>query len=159
MAAFLHKVGVLTVLTLLAGAALAFFADFTAEDVKRNRHDAEMRVFRELAGTDLDTIAEGDVLLCDRGLVVLRVAGAGYGGGFRLAVALRLDGSIKGVRVLEHAETPGFADILDADSAWLGSFAGGDVHAVTGATVTSQAVMAAVAKAVDRVRQEQMCPP
>ena len=90
--------------------------------------------------------------------MVLRADGDGYGGGFRLAVALRLDGSIKGVRVLEHAETPGFGDILNTPSEWLDSFASNDAHAVTGATITSEAVMAAVSRAVNRARLDEMCP-
>ena len=120
--------------------------------------EAEFRVFRELARVDFDAVEDGDLVLCDHGLVVLRVEGRGYGGEFRLAVALGLDGSVTGVRVLEHAETPGFSDILAADAPWLDSFTTGDVHAVTGATVTSRAVMEAVRRAVERVRQGGMCP-
>ena len=108
------------------------------------------------AGHD-GALGDTDLVLCERGLVVLRGDGDGYGGGFRLAVALELDGSIKGVRVLEHAETPGFGDILNPPSAWLDSFTTGDVHAVTGATITSDAVKAAVERAVQRARLEDMC--
>ncbi|MDE2902638.1 MAG: FMN-binding protein [Chloroflexota bacterium] len=114
--------------------------------------------WRARQGRPDGALGNADLVLCDRDIVVLRVAGSGYGGGFRLAVALDLDGSIKGVRVLEHAETPGFGDILNAPSAWLDSFTTGGVHAVTGATITSQAVVEAVSRAVDRVRREEMCP-
>ena len=157
MRPLLRNVAALAVLTLIAGATLAWFARLTEDEVARNRLEAETRIFRELAGVELDALADGDLVLCERGLVVLRVAGAGYGGGFRLAVALDLDGSIQGVRVLEHAETPGFGDILNTPSAWLDSFASGDVHAVTGATITSDAVKAAVERAVQRARAEEMC--
>ncbi len=159
MIAALRSIAALAVLTLLAGASLAWFAAFTQGDVERNRLEAETRIFRELAGIDVGALAAGELVLCDRDLVVLRIVGAGYGGDFRLAVALGLDRAIKGVRVLEHAETPGFADILDANSAWLNALPRDDVHAVTGATVTSNAVRAAVARAVERVRNEAMCPP
>ncbi len=158
MIAALRNIGALVVLTALAGAALAWFAGFTEDDVRRNRMEAETRVFRELARVDYAAFGDGDLVLCDQGLVVLRVAGRGYGGEFRLAVALGLDGSVSGVRVLEHMETPGFSDILAADAPWLESFASDDVHAVSGATVTSRAVMAAVGRAVERIRQEGMCP-
>ena len=157
MRPLLRNVAALAVLTLVAGATLAWFAQLTEDEVARNRLEAETRIFRELAGVELDAFGDGDLVLCERGLVVLRVAGAGYGGGFRLAVALDLDGSIQGVRVLEHAETPGFGDILNAPSTWLDSFATGDVHAVTGATITSDAVKAAVERAVQRARAEEMC--
>lgn len=159
MRPLLRNVAALTALTLGAGAALAWFAQLTEDEIARNRLEAETRIFRELVGVELDAVEEGDLVLCERGLVVLRVAGSGYGGGFRLAVALGLDGSIKGVRVLEHAETPGFGDILDASSAWLDSFTTDEVHAVTGATITSQAVMDAVEGAVSGTRLQEMCIP
>ncbi|MDE0192547.1 MAG: FMN-binding protein [Gammaproteobacteria bacterium] len=164
MRPLLRNVAALAVLTLFAGAVLAWFAEVTEDEVAGNRLEAETRILRELvalgAGDDTRRYAltDGDLVLCDRDLVVLRVDGSGYGGGFRLAVALDLDGSIKGVRVLEHAETPGFGDILNAPSSWLDSFATGDVHAVTGATITSEAVMAAVERAMQKVRLEDMCP-
>lgn len=158
MRALLRNVAALTVLTLLAGAALAWFAQLTEDKVARNRLEAEIRVFRELAGVEMAALTDDDVVLCEHGLMVLRATGDGYGGSFRLAVALRLDGSIKGVRVLEHAETPGFGDILNMPSEWLDSFASGDVHAVTGATITSEAVKAAVSRGVSRARFDEICP-
>ena len=173
MRRLLHNVAALAVLTLLAGAALAWFAQVTEDDVASNRLEAELRILRELVGGETAAddgspwrarrhhpdglLGDTDLVLCERGLVVLRGSGDGYGGGFRLAVALELDGAIKGVRVLEHAETPGFGDSLNAPSAWLDSFTTGDVHAVTGATITSDAVKAAVERAVQRARLEDMC--
>ena len=149
----LRSVLALTVLAAAAGGALAWFAAATSERARANRAAAEARVLRELAGVDVDPAAVGDVLLCADGLVVLRGAGRGYGGAMRVAVAAR-DGAVIGVRVLAHRETPGFADILAAGSAWLDSFATGEVHAVTGATVTSTAVMATVRRLAERARGE-----
>ena len=172
MRPLLRNVAALAVLTLAAGALLAWFAELTEDEVARNRLEAETRMLRELVALGAsdgaprrarqhrpDALANGELVFCDRDLVVLQVDGSGYGGSFRLGVALDLDGSIKGVRVLEHAETPGFGDILNSPSAWLDSFSTGDVHAVTGATITSQAVIETVYRAVDRVRLEEMCPP
>ena len=169
MRPLLRNVAALAVLTLFAGAVLAWFAEVTGDEVARNRLEAETRVLRELIGVETGAgdhkgrpygaLGDADVVLCERDLVVLRTAGSGYGGGFRLAVALDLDGSIKGVRVLDHAETPGFGDILNAPSSWLDSFTTGDIHAVTGATITSEAVMATVERVVQTARLEEMCPP
>ena len=152
----LRKVLVLAVLAALAGAALAWFAGFAAEDIRRNREAAEARALRELAGFPVAATA-GDLLLCDRGLAILRSTGRGYGGPLRVAVAIEADGAVAGVRVLEHAETPGFADILAAGSAWLAEFEDGGVDAVTGATVTSGALLDAVAAAIERHRTETPC--
>ena len=153
----LRKVAVLAVLAGLAGAALAWFAAHTEDDIRRNRQAAEARILHELAGVPVPA-GSGDVLLCERNLAILRGAGRGYGGPLEVAVALGPGGRIVGVRVLGHAETPGFADILDAASAWLAGFPQGDVDAVTGATVTSNAVRHAVAAAVERYHQEPLCP-
>lgn len=152
----LRKVLVLGVLAALAGAALAWFADFTAEDIRRNRQAAEARALRELAGFPVAATA-GDLLLCDQGLAILRSTGRGYGGPVRVAVAIEAGGAVAGARVLKHEETPGFADILAAGSAWLAGFENGEVDAVTGATVTSRAVLDAVAAAIERHRAEAPC--
>ena len=169
MRPLLRNVAALAVLTLVAGVGLAWFAQVTEDQVARNRLEAETRILRELIGVEpgagdhkgrpYGALGNADLVLCERDLVVLRADGSGYGGAFRLAVALDLDGSIQGVRVLKHAETPGFGDILKAPSSWLDSFTTDDVHAVTGATITSEAVMAAVKRAVQMVRLEDMCPP
>ena len=157
----------LAVLTALAGAAIAWFAAFTQGDIDDNRIAAETQVLRELAGFAVQPNA-GDVLRCDAGLLVLRGRGRGYGGSFKIAVALRTDPTVaagatsagvvvQAVRVLEHAETPGFADILAADSPWLASFRFGAADAVTGATITSTAVLRAVADTLARYQREGLC--
>ena len=159
----LRNVVVLTALLASVGAALAWFATVTEDAVRRNRLAAETRILRELAGVEIEA-AEGDVLLCEDNLVILRTTGRGYGGEFRLAVALRTadaagdPGRVRAVRVIEHAETPGFGDILSVGAAWLESFRAGRVEAVTGATVTSQAVIDAVARTVARLDREGLCP-
>ncbi len=161
MVAALRNIAILTGLAALAGAGLAWFAAFTADAVRRNQTAAETRLLRELVGMEIT--ADDDPRLCEHGLVVRRGDGRGYGGELRLIVAFRVDGSIAGVRVLEHGETPGFGDILDAGSAWLESFRGAfssrEVHAVTGATVTSEAVLVAVGRVAQRFAREPACPP
>ena len=158
MSVALRNIAALVTLTAFAGFAVAWFASATRADVERNRLAAETRILRELAGVAIDAPTSGDLLLCDRGQVIVRGTGRGYGGEFRIAVAVGANGKIQGVRVIEHAETPGFADILDAASDWLRSFPDGEVHAVTGATVTSQSVMRAVERVVARADLKTLCP-
>ena len=158
----LRNIAALGALAAVAGGVLAWFSDATEAAARRNRQAAEARVLRELAGVEVRaaaaaaaaTAAEGDVLFCARGLAVLRGAGRGYGGSFRVAAALDANGAVKGVRVIEHRETPGFGDILSPGAAWLDSFRTGQAHAVTGATVTSTAVIAAVERLAARARDE-----
>ena len=155
----LRNMAALAILAGVAGFALTWVARLTEDDVARNRLAAEARILRELAGVDVGAPVAGDLVLCERGRVIVRGVGRGYGGTFRLAVAISADGKIQGVRVVEHQETPGFGDILDASSAWLVSFRRGDVDAVTGATVTSEAVMLAVERVAAQVDLQALCPP
>lgn len=158
--AALRSIVVVAALAVAAGALLAWFAGLVERRVEDNRRLARTEVLREMlrdaahdVPASLATTGPSDVLLCEQSLAILRGAGAGYGGEFRIAVALDSDGRMNGVRVLEHDETPGFADILVPDSAWLVRFrtSPNDVHAVTGATVTSQAVLDAVRRVWARV--------
>lgn len=148
-------------LAALSGWAIAWFAGATAERAERNRAAAEARILRELAGTaaaESLPSSGGDMLFCGESVAILRGAARGYGGDLRLAVAFAADGTVSGVRVLEHAETPGFADILAPDSPWLASFGDGNVDAVTGATVTSEAALRAVQGAIARYDGAVPCP-
>lgn len=155
MSSALRSVAVLVALAVLSGASIAWLAALVEGDIADNRREAELRALRELAsdaGVTVDSLGEGDVLFCEPGLAIVRAVAKGYGGEIVAAVAIRGDGRVAGVRVLRHAETPGFADILAPDSTWLAGFrsrAPSDVHAVTGATVTSRAVIAAVESAAE----------
>lgn len=94
--------------------------------------------------------------------VLSPVAPDGYNGAIRLLVAVRVDGTLAGVRVLAHRETPGLGDPIDlAKSGWLLDFDGrslddppesrwavkrdgGDFDQFTGATITPRAAVKAV---------------
>lgn len=91
----------------------------------------------------------------------------GYTGPIELLVAIRADGSVAGVRVLNHRETPGLGDAIEsARSDWLEGFEdrslgdppregwtvhrrGGEFDGISGATITARAVIQAVARALD----------
>ncbi|WP_448248077.1 electron transport complex subunit RsxG [Thalassotalea agariperforans] len=90
----------------------------------------------------------------------------GYNGNIELLVAINADGSISGVRTLQHNETPGLGDKVELrKSSWITSFSGnvldgendsrwavkkdgGMFDQFTGATITPRAVVKAVRKAV-----------
>ena len=143
-----------------AGAILAAVQQLTEERVRTNALAAERQVVRELAGVAA-TVPDDSLLLCERDLVLQRDTTRGYGGEVDYIVAFAADGRIAGVRVLHHAETPGFADILLPQSDWLAGFGAGvgDVHAVTGATITSRAVIDGVTSTRRRhVEAASACP-
>lgn len=93
---------------------------------------------------------------------VFEVSADGYSGPIRLLIGIRPDGSITAVRVLEHRETPGLGDGIEASrSDWIRAFsglsigdppadewalarAGGRFEQFTGATITPRAVVRAV---------------
>lgn len=90
------------------------------------------------------------------------IAPNGYNGKIHLLVGVYTSGSLAGVRVIKHAETPGLGDAVEIrKSPWIKSFDGksltnpgpsgwqvkrdgGDFDQFTGATITPRAVVAAV---------------
>jgi len=98
--------------------------------------------------------------------VLAPVAPNGYGGDIHLLVGIYADGTLAGVRVLKHQETPGLGDRIEADrSDWITGFTGkslddpgaagwavkkdgGRFDQFTGATITPRAVVGAVHNAL-----------
>ena len=103
------------------------------------------------------------------GVVLEAAAPNGYGGRIELLVGIARDGTVQGVRVVSHRETPGLGDYIDlAVSPWARQFAGkpatsrwavkkdgGDTDYVSGATISARAVSAAVARCSDYYRTAQ----
>lgn len=73
-------------------------------------------------------------------IVARAVAKDGYNGDIDLIIAFAVNEGVAGVRVLRHRETPGIADFLDDENGAQQSLDG-----VAGATITSEAMRAAVA--------------
>lgn len=99
-------------------------------------------------------------------LVLNMVSPDGYVDRIRLLVGVDTNGKITGVRVVSHAETPGLGDGIQTDvsdwilgfdgrglndpaSSWVMRRDGGDFDQLTGATITSRAVVNAVRAALD----------
>lgn len=132
-----------------------------------------------LLGTDEETLAyrarKGSQPVA---LVFEAVAPDGYSGKIRLILAVNFDGSIAGVRVTQHKETPGLGDYVEpkkdknkerpwitqfnghayastTDKEWKVKKDGGQFDSVAGATVTPRAVIKAVRKATKYVAENQ----
>lgn len=100
------------------------------------------------------------------GVILEAIAHDGYSGDIKLLIAIRYDGSISGVRVLTHKETPGLGDYIDiAHGDWIKLFNeesiqktpaeqwlvkkdGGKFDYMVGATITPRAIVKAVHKAL-----------
>lgn len=90
----------------------------------------------------------------------------GYSGDIHLLLGIEADGSVAGVRVVEHRETPGLGDAIERrKSAWIETFRGrslgdpplegwtvrrdgGEFDAFTGATITPRAVARGIGRAL-----------
>ncbi|MEO8464284.1 MAG: RnfABCDGE type electron transport complex subunit G [Gammaproteobacteria bacterium] len=98
--------------------------------------------------------------------VLTSVAPHGYNAPIDLIVGVGADSSVTGVRAVRYRETPGLGDMINRDkSSWIEQFRGksllsparetwlvkqdkGQFDSITGATVTSRAVVAAVKNAL-----------
>ena len=106
-------------------------------------------------------------------VIVPATASDGYSGDIKMIAGVNRDGSIAGVRVLAHAETPGLGDKIDLKkSPWIKGFDkkslsnpspalwqvkkdGGEFDQFTGATITPRAVVQQVRKILEFVNKQQ----
>lgn len=102
---------------------------------------------------------EDEVYLCAHDGVVLGccvgVVESGFGGDIEMMVATDTSGAVVGVRILSMSETPGVGTKTRSDS-FLSRFTGGDsfvigenIDAISGATISSKAVVRGVNRAID----------
>ena len=107
------------------------------------------------------------------GMIMPAIAPDGYSGNIKLLVGIDLEGTILGVRVIGHKETPGLGDRIETrKSDWVKDFEGrslgnppprewnvkkngGVFDQFTGATITPRAVVKAVQKSLIYFRQNQ----
>lgn len=107
------------------------------------------------------------------GIIIPVTASDGYSGNIRLLVGIDPSGTILGVRVTAHRETPGLGDKIELrKSNWILSFNGrslaepepeewavvkdgGVFDQFTGATITPRAVVHSVRQTLDYVRDHQ----
>jgi len=105
-------------------------------------------------------------------IALTAIARQGYAGPIRLLVGIDREGRVLRVRATRHGETPGVADLrADPRAGWLRLFSGrslgdpateawaigadgGSFDQVTGATVTSRAVVASVRDTLESARRE-----
>ncbi len=104
----------------------------------------------------------------------------GYAGPIRILVGIEYDGTVTGIRILEHRETPGLGDrIVSSRSDWVFQFDGrsirnpiaggwaitsdgGQFDQLTGASVTPRAVITAIRETLiyfDANREELFAAP
>jgi electron transport complex protein RnfG len=173
-----------------AEARLALFRQILPDDhyysdtkSKHDEHDADdnklLENVVEIAPNDLlgnKTPSKAYIARQDHkfsAVILEAIAHDGYSGDIKLLIAIRADGTVSGVRVLTHKETPGLGDYIDiAHGNWIKLFDdesvektpaeqwkvkkdGGKFDYMVGATITPRAVVKAVAKALQFYEQNQ----
>lgn len=153
----------LFLICLTVSVLLALTNDLTADKIAQQEADA-LRESMQSVMPDADLFSksstEGVYAASKSGESIgwaIKVAVKGYSGDMTVLVGIGSDGVIKGVSILSHSETPGMgakADDADYLSQYTGRNAealtlGADIDAVTGATVTSSALIGAVNEAIE----------
>ena len=168
---------------------VTFFHILTADRIERNEREYMMRSLNELIPasaydndffTDTINVVDTELLGSDQAVAVFRArrqrqpvgliispqAPNGYNGVIRLLIGIYADGSLAGVRVVSHRETPGLGDGIDQQrSDWVEQFPGlslantpaiawqvkkdgGRFDQLTGATISPRVVVQAVHRAM-----------
>lgn len=179
---------------LVTTAVLAFTAEFTKERiakaereaqekalfeiVPRNAHDNDMLSATinvpEDAWAGLGLKSGGEIYVARHvnetiAIIIPAVAPDGYSGDIRMVIGINADGSIAGVRILDHHETPGLGDKIDIKktpwilafngksisapepSRWKVKKDGGDFDQFAGATITPRAVVNQIRRVLEFV--------
>jgi len=120
--------------------------------------EADNRLGQEKASTIYIAKRENDI----SAMIFPVIAGKGYSGEIKMLVGINIDGTLAGVRIVSHKETPGLGDAMEIDkSDWVLGFNGkslnepaetqwkvkrdgGAFDQFTGATITPRAVVQAV---------------
>ncbi len=180
---------VLAIFALVTALILATTNDLTYERIAQSEREAAQRALLEIIPLerhdndmlmDVQPVPEqywatlglkkgGNIHIArDQGQPVAAIIPAvtpdGYSGAIAMIIGVNFNGSIAGVRVVEHRETPGLGDKVDLKkSDWILSFngkslvnpqaddwkvkkEGGEFDQFTGATITPRAVISQVLK-------------
>lgn len=184
----------LAAFALVTTALLALTAEFTKERISKSEREAQQKALFEIVPHALhdndmlnDTIKVPEDAWVGLGLksggeihvarhtdetiaiIIPAIAPDGYSGDIRMIVGINADGTIAGVRVLDHHETPGLGDKIDLKkSRWIMDFNnksaqnptlarwkvkrdGGDFDQFAGATITPRAVVNQVRRVLEFV--------
>lgn len=186
----LQSAGLLGVVAMLGTVLLAGVNELTRERIAEQERRVVLRQLNEvLPAASYDNELHGDFILLDDpgyfghrepvkvyrarlegrpvALIMNLVAPDGYNGDIRLLAGIYRDGTLSGVRVIAHRETPGLGDPIEAErSDWVLGFTGrslrdpapdrwavrrdgGAFDQFTGATITPRAVVEAVQRALE----------
>ena len=183
MGEMIKMVVVLTVLSIVSGGSLAGLKDFTEPKIENQVMNLvkgpAIRQILEAADNDpvedrfkiMDGDVERNVFVGVFGgtadTVVMEASASGYGDKIGMVVAINMaDQTLRGIAVTTHKETPGLGAMAKDDPSFAAQFVdksitspfgvttdGGQISALSGATITSRAVCVGVNNAVASYNQ------
>ena len=112
--------------------------------------------FTKAEGIDVENVS--DVYVADNGVgTVITCSAKGYGGTITVMVAFTPERTVKQIKITDQAETQGLGSKIATEASFQESFSGlsaepfevTDISAISGATISSKAVTAAVNSAID----------
>lgn len=169
---------VLSVICIVAGLLLGIVNDVTVEPIRRAAVAKKQQAIKKVLPADtpepvLQYVVEesgqtntyyvarrnGEFVAC----ALESSSKNGYGGTIELMVGLTAEGALHGISILKQQETPGLGAKIAKDdfqnqmrglplqgTTWKVSKDGGDIDAITAATISSRAVCEAIRSAVER---------
>ncbi len=161
---------VLCVMCIVVTGALAVTNNATAPIIAEATRAAQEQARKELLpDADNFTKVEGvtvenvsDIYTADNGVgTVITCSAKGYGGTITVMVAFSPDDTVDRIKITEQSETAGLGSKISTDLDFQNSFSGlpaekftvSDINAISGATISSKAVTAAVNAAIDAYNQ------
>ncbi len=168
----LRLAGTLLLIAAVVAALLAGVNMVTAPEIARLKAEKTQKAIEAvLPGGGNEVALTGDTGIVSKVYesetgYAIQVAPAGFGGTIDMMVGIDKDGNVLGISVISHAETAGLGDVAAAKSAkgeaFRGEFVGesgnvsvdkdgGQIAAITGATITSRAICTGVNAALEWV--------
>jgi len=182
---FFNMLSTLLVISLVSAMALGSVYNLTKEPIelakRKKQEDAIKQVlpeFDRVVTYNVKSAQEDDSLQFNLafksdevvGLAVKTFSKNGFGGQINLMTGFLPDGTINNISVLDHKETPGLGDKMQkSKSDWSDQFKGkhpeqfklkvkkdgGDVDAITAATISSRAYVDALQRAYDTYQENK----
>lgn len=163
----LKPIVVLSVICVVITGALALTNDITKPIIEEATRVAQEKArmellpdatgFTQAEGISVDNVSA--IYVADNGVgAVITATAKGYGGTMTVMVGFNADGTIRQIKVTENQETKGIGSKVAGDPAFWARFEGleakplvlnEDVDALSGATVSSKALTAAVNAAIE----------
>ncbi len=164
------------VVSICSATAIGYVYQLTEKPIAVSKKQKTLNAIKEMVGNFDNNPFEEKTLLSDgqtelyparQNGIITAVAikthsKNGFGGKIELIVGISIDGTLNGYKIIEQNETPGLGSKitenkfknqfygLDAHNSSLGlSKDGGEIDAITGATISSRAVVEAVRKAME----------